>query len=123
MLRHAGAGQRHRHAGTPVSDACSGSAFSPGLQNSTPGVGVTCQRCKGTVGPIAPWSPIATTPALTTSQTVALSLGQRQPGMALDTLTAGVLLHAQSAALVTPVAPHNAGSVTSNGVRPFRNTF
>jgi hypothetical protein len=43
--------------------------------------------------------------------------------MALDTLTAGVLLHAQSAALVTPVAPHDAGIVTSNGVRPFLNTF
>jgi hypothetical protein len=35
----------------------------------------------------------------------------------------GVLLYAQSAALVTPVAPNNAGIVTSNAVRTFINTF
>jgi hypothetical protein len=34
-----------------------------------------------------------------------------------------VLLYAQSAALVTPVAPNNAGIVTSNAVRTFINTF
>ena len=94
---------------------------------------------------------------------VVLSLGQLQPGVALSTLTggivdspcnlnvtgldvtlayvsptptdssvtfavpatapAGVLLYAQSAALISPVAPNNAGVVTSNGIRTFINTF
>lgn len=94
---------------------------------------------------------------------VVLSLGQLQPGVPLNVLTAGaidspcnlnvastdlllsyvslsstdssvtftvpaaapagVLLYAQSAALVTPVAPNNAGIVTSNGIRSFINTF
>lgn len=35
----------------------------------------------------------------------------------------GVLLYAQSAALVVPVAPNNAGIVTSNAIRTFINTF
>lgn len=94
---------------------------------------------------------------------VVLSLGQLQPGVPLNLLTAGaidspcnlnvastdlllsfvslaptdssvsfavpaaapagVLLYAQSAALVTPAAPNNAGIVTSNGIRSFINTF
>lgn len=35
----------------------------------------------------------------------------------------GVLLYAQSAALISPVAPNNAGIVTSNAVRTYINTF
>jgi hypothetical protein len=94
---------------------------------------------------------------------VVMSLGQLQPGVPLNTLTAGlvdspcnlnvagldvtltyvsatptdssvtfavpatapagILLYAQSAALIVPVAPNNAGVVTSTAVRTFINTF
>jgi hypothetical protein len=39
------------------------------------------------------------------------------------TAPAGILLYAQSAALIVPVAPNNAGVVTSTAVRTFINTF
>lgn len=94
---------------------------------------------------------------------VVMSLGQLQPGVPLNTLTAGlvdspcnlnvtgldvtlayvsatptdssvtfavpatapagILLYAQSAALIVPAAPNNAGVVTSTAVRTFINTF